>query len=137
MAAAPADSSPLGVVKREPLHGKISIRLRSDDLQLLRERASSRDMPTATFVSYLIRAHLHRLAPLPTSELMALKRSVAEVGAIGRNLNQIAHALNRGEHSSGPSREELHALLQALYVLREHTKALIRANLESWEVGNA
>ena len=137
MTAEPADSSLLSVVKREPLHGKISIRLRSDDLQLLRERAQTRQMPTSTFVSFLIRAHLRRLTPLPTVELMAFKRSVAEVGAVGRNLNQIAHAFNRGDQPTGPSKDELRALLQALYALREHTKALIRANLQSWEVGDA
>src|SRR5450756_1477880 len=67
--------------------GRISVRLRPDDLLLLRERATARDLPTGTYVSLLIRSHLRRLAPLPTLELAALKRSVAEIGAIGRNLN--------------------------------------------------
>ncbi len=40
-------------------------------------------MPTATYVSVLVRAHLRDLAPLPKAELMAFKRSVAELGAYG------------------------------------------------------
>ena len=115
--------------------GKMSLRLRPDDQLLLRERAMGRSMPTATYVSFLIRSHLRRLAPLPTAELVALKQSIAEIGAIGRNLNQIARSLNQGERNSGPSRADLQALLRALTGLRDHTKALVAVNLTSWEAG--
>jgi len=123
-------------VDASPATGKISVRLRPDDLSMLRERATARSVPTGTYVSFLIRSHLRSLAPLLTPELAALKRSLAELGAIGRNLNQIAHALNRGEHPNGPSRADLQALLRALGGLRDHTKALITRNLESWNLGH-
>jgi hypothetical protein len=122
-------------VEPAPQGGKISVRLRTDDLLLLRERAQRRELPTSTYVSYLIRAHLRSLAPLPTVELSALKQSLAEVGAIGRNLNQIARAVNQGEAPTGPSRSDAQALLRALTGLRDHIKALIHANLTSWEIG--
>jgi predicted DNA binding CopG/RHH family protein len=122
-------------VKPVPVGGKISVRLRTDDLLLLRERATARALPTGTYVSYLIRAHLRSVTPLPTGELAALKRTLAEVGAIGRNLNQIAHAVNQGERPTGPSRADAQALMRALYGLRDHIKAVITANLTSWEVG--
>jgi hypothetical protein len=115
--------------------GRLSIRLRSDDLLLLRERAKAREMPTSTYVSPLIRSHLHLLAPLPTAELVVLKRSVAEISAIGRNLNQIARAFNQGEPSDAASKADLRALLRALTGLRVHVKALINANLVSWRSG--
>jgi hypothetical protein len=38
--------------------GRISVRLRSDDLLLLRERARAREIPTSTYVSFLVRVHL-------------------------------------------------------------------------------
>jgi hypothetical protein len=72
-------------VEPVPIDGKITVRLRTDDLLLLRERAKARVMPTSTYVSFLIRSHLRALTPLPTPELEALKRSVAEISAIGRN----------------------------------------------------
>jgi Bacterial mobilisation protein (MobC) len=115
--------------------GKISVRLTDGDLLLLRERARTRDLPTATYVSYLIRSHLRNLAPLPGNELAALRQSVAEIGAIGRNLNQIAHAWNRGQEPSEPSRSDLIAILKALTAMRDHTKDLISANIISWKVG--
>src|ERR1700741_5502464 len=64
---------------------RLYVRLRVDDQRLLKERAAARSMAPATYVSVLVRAHLRDLAPLPKEELLALKRSVAEVFAIGRN----------------------------------------------------
>jgi hypothetical protein len=122
-------------VEPVPIDGKITVRLRTDDLLLLRERAKARVMPTSTYVSFLIRSHLRALTPLPTSELEALKRSVAEVSAIGRNLNQIARAANQGERPNGPSKADLQALLRALMGLRVHMKVLINVNLASWRSG--
>ena len=116
--------------------GKISVRLRTDDLLLLRERAKARAMPTSTYVSLLIRSHLRSVTPLPTAELDVLKRSVAEISAIGRNLNQIARAVNQGEGSNGASKADLQALLRALNGMRVHIKSLINSNLESWRSGD-
>jgi hypothetical protein len=56
------------------------IRLRADDQILLRERAVARAMALATYVSVLTQAHMRSLAPLPEEELLALKRTVAELG---------------------------------------------------------
>jgi Bacterial mobilisation protein (MobC) len=116
---------------------RFSIRLRPDDQILLRERAAARGMPVATYVSVLTRAHLRSLSPLPKGELLALKRAVSELGSIGRNLNQIARAANQGERASGPSREDLRAILRVCEGLRDHVKALLSANLKSWEQGYA
>jgi hypothetical protein len=124
-------------VEPVPVGGKISVRLRSDDLLVLRERAKARAMPTSTYVSLLIRSHLRSVTPLPTAELNVLKRSVAEISAVGRNLNQIARAVNQGEGSSnGSSKADLQALLRALNGMRVHIKSLINSNLESWRSGD-
>src|ERR1700685_2807627 len=80
---------------------RLSVRLAPEDRILLSDRARARGMPSATYVSVLVRSHLRNLAPLPKEELLALKRSVAELGAIGRNLNQIARAANQGSRAPG------------------------------------
>jgi hypothetical protein len=116
---------------------RVCIRLRPDDRLLLRERASARGMPSATYVSVLLRAHLRNLAPLPKDELVVLKRAVAELGAVGRNLNQIARAANSGNRVVGPTREDLRAILKVCEVMRDNVKGLIRANVTAWEVGYA
>jgi hypothetical protein len=112
---------------------RFSIRLRPDDQILLRERAAARGMPTATYVSVLTRSHLRSLSPLPKEELLALRRTVSELGLIGRNLNQIARAANQGERVSGTSREDLRAILKVCEGLRDHVKGLLSANIKSWE----
>ena len=116
---------------------RLSVRLAPEDRILLSGRATARGMPSATYVSVLVRSHLRNLAPLPKEELLALKRSVAELGAIGRNLNQIARASNQGGKPSGPGREDLRSMLKVAEALRDHVKALLRANQNSWEQGYA
>jgi hypothetical protein len=114
---------------------RFSIRLRPDDQILLRERAGARGMPAATYVSILTRAHLRSLSPLPKEELLALRRTVSELGSIGRNLNQLARAANHGARASGPSREDLRAILRVCEGLRDKVKGLLSANIKSWEQG--
>jgi len=66
--------------------------------------------------------------------LSALKRAVAELGAVGRLLNQIAKALNQGDQTAGVTKADLQAILRACTGLRDHMKDLINANLKSWAV---
>lgn len=66
---------------------------------------------------------------------MALRRSVAELGAVCRNLNQIAHAVRQGAAASGPRREDVATMLRICTALRDHFKATLLANLRSWQDG--
>jgi hypothetical protein len=116
---------------------RLYVRLAPEDRILLSGKATARGMPSATYVSVLVRSHLRNLAPLPKEELLALKRSVAELGAIGRNLNQIARATNLGAKPAGPGREDLKSMLRVAEGLRDHVKALLRANQISWKQGHA
>lgn len=113
------------------------VRLRSEDRLLLDARAEACGMRPATYASVLLRAHLRGLTPLPKDELTALKRAVAELGAVGRNLNQIAKAVNQGAHVADPGRDEFRAILKICEALRDHTKGLIKANNASWAMGHA
>lgn len=117
-------------------NARVFVRLRSEDHVLLRERATSREMATATYASVVLRTHLRGVWLFPDRELLELRRSVAELGAIGRNLSQIARAANQSGRFAGPSSQELQALLRACVGLRDHVKALIRANTASWETGH-
>jgi hypothetical protein len=113
----------------------ILVRLRREDGLLLDARADARGMRRATYISVLIRAHLRQLAPLPKDELLALKRSIAELATIGRNINQIAKAVNEGGRAPGSVREEFRAMLKICEALRDNTKALLIANATSWQTG--
>jgi len=121
--------------RRSPV-ARLNVRLRAEDRLLLHERAAARGMAASTYVSVLVRSHLRALTPLPKEELLALKRSVSELGAIGRNLNQIAKAAHDGRPMSGIGRDEFRAILRICEALRDHTKNLIKENTASWAVGH-
>lgn len=125
-----SDSS--GSVRR----ARLTIRLEAEDRRWLESRAINRAMPAATYASALLRAHLRHAAPVPKAELQALRQAVGELGAIGRNLNQLARLANAGERGA-VSRDELRSLLRACQGLRHHVLQLLSANLRSWEIGNA
>ena len=93
-------------------------------------------MRPATYVAVLTRSHLRCLAPLPKDEMQALRRSIGELAAIGRNLNQIAKAANDGGRLPSSAREEFRAMLKVCEALRDNTKGLLKANVTSWESGH-
>jgi hypothetical protein len=115
----------------------ILVCLRAEDRLLLDARSEARGMRPATYVSVLIRSHLRQLAPLPRDELLALKRCIGELASIGRNINQIAKAMNEGGRAPGSVREEFRAMLKICEALRDNTKELLKANVISWETGFA
>jgi hypothetical protein len=114
---------------------RVHIRLRAEDRLLLEARAEARGMRPATYVSVLTRSHLRRLAPLPKDELLVLRRSIGELAAIGRNINQIAKVANEGGGLPRSAREEFRAMLTICEALRDNTKRLLKENLASWESG--
>jgi predicted DNA binding CopG/RHH family protein len=116
----------------KPRDNRLYVRLAMEDLHLLRERCMARRMTPGTYLAVLARAHLRALIPLPKEELQALKHSVAELGAIGRNLNQLARAPHQGERSSALGRGDLAAFLKVAQGLRDHIKSLVKANEASW-----
>ena len=73
----------------------------------------------------------------PKVELAALKQAVGELGAIGRNLNQIARAINQGGRTARPGCGEFEAILKICEALRDDTKGVIKSNTPSWASGYA
>ena len=113
------------------------VRLRNEDRLLLDARAEARGMRPATYASVLLRSHMRKLTPLPKDELLALKRSIALLASIGRNINQIAKAANQGGRIADSAGAEFRAMLKICVALRDNTKALLKANETSWVTGNA
>ncbi len=115
---------------------RLYVRLAPEDQLLLVERAGARGMAAATYISVLVRAHMRHLSPLPEAEFTAFRQSIAELGAIGRNLNQIVRTVQQGGSATGPRREDVVAMLRICTGLRDHFKATLLANLRSWQVGH-
>ena len=116
---------------------RFNVRLGPEISRLLRERAKGRGMPSATYIASLVRVHFLDAAPLPKAEYLAVKQAVVELSAIGRNLDQIARAMNQGGRPAPPGREEVMAMLKVAGALRDHIKALVSANTRTWGTGHA
>jgi len=126
-----------GRTGRQSRSARLYVRLRPEDQLLLAERAAARRMAPATYVSVVVRSHLRDLAPLPADELRALNRVVAELGAMGRNLNQIARASHQIVPAADLQGVQVMAMIRVYGALRDHVKALLKANALSWKVGHA
>ena len=81
----------------------------------------------------LVRTHLRGMPPLPDRELAALRHAAGALGAVGRNLNQIARVAHRTGRVEGITTAGLRAMLVAFEGLRVRFKRLIEANIASWE----
>jgi hypothetical protein len=126
-----------GRESRGPNGKPMLVRLRNEDKLLLDARAEARGMRPATYVSVILRSHLRQLTPLPKDEFLALKRSIALLASIGRNINQIAKAANQGGRIADSAGAEFRAMLKICVALRDNTKSLLKANETSWETGHA
>jgi hypothetical protein len=115
----------------------VYVRFRDEDRLLLDARAAARGLRPATYVSVLVRSHLRSLTPLPKDEYLALKRSIAVLASIGRNINQIAKVANQGSRIPDSVGAEFRAMLKICVALRDNTKSLLKANETSWETGHA
>ena len=137
LANASSDDLAEPVAPSDSRDARLTVRLVPEDRALLRERAAARTMHAATYVSALVRSHLRRVAPLPDRELSSLQASVRELAAIGRNLNTMARLLQQGARQAVPGLQEVQAMLRVCEALRDHFRALIKANLISWNIGHA
>ena len=132
--AAPSEVAAATSSERPTRLARLYVRLTSGDWALLRERAAARCVAPATYASTVIGAHLRRaIPPLAKVELQALRQSVAQLRAIGNNLNQIAKASHSGGEIGAPSREDLFAILKVCEAFRDHIRRVIQANVTSWQ----
>jgi hypothetical protein len=137
LGTAPANDAKVLVVEPIGPRARVYVRLRRNDHALLRERAAGRGLASATYVSMLVRTHLQNVPPLPDRELAELRNAVGALGAVGRNLNQIARVAHQTGRVEGLTTAHLRAMLAAFEGLRAHFKRLIEANIASWETDHA
>jgi hypothetical protein len=130
------DPKPTGA-RSMPRDSRLYVRLRLEDRKLLEARTLIRGMPSATYVSLLVRSHLHAVAPLPEGEMLAVKQSVSELRSIGRDLKIMARTIGRDETRPQPGQRDVLRLMTVGEVLLDRIKALYVANAKAWETGDA
>ncbi|EJE4183758.1 plasmid mobilization relaxosome protein MobC [Vibrio parahaemolyticus] len=120
--------------KSEPKSGKITIRLSASNQNKLTKRARLEGYPNRTkWTTAMVLAALHREPVLSEDEIATLRESNRELAAIGRNLNQIARALNI-EFRKGDQvkMEAVEALADRIAQHKDSVAMLINRNMKRW-----
>lgn len=126
-----SESKKLGGVKSED----VRVRLSLFEYQELARLAAIRHWKRGTYLAHLLRVHLIGQPRFSDDEMLALREATTQLSALGRNVNQIARALNTSLEEAHLALavpfEEMKALIDQE---RSSVKDLVRANLKSWGV---
>jgi hypothetical protein len=117
--------------------GRITLRLRPGDPARLAARAAARGLKPASYLTLLVHAHLSHDPPLPMAELAELKRAVGELSALGRSLSGRGSPVTPDSAAPVDWTEGVTAVRASVEQLRVSVADLVRANLVSWESGDA
>ena len=113
----------------------LSVRLPTFLANAVRERATHKGMSASRWKARLIQSHLMREPVLSDGQIDALRDSNLELRAIGRNLNQIARALNaRPEETDRLKLEAVNALADVIKTHVETAVRLIHHSQNDWGV---
>lgn len=118
----------------KPSHRK-EISLTESELKLVEALAAKEGFSVSKWIVALVRARLTGTPQFGQTELELLARSNLQLLAIGRNLNQVAKALNTSPHDHSVYRIEMIEVLAA--DIKAHTKVVsdaMSANLERWRI---
>lgn len=112
---------------------RVEIRLTNSERNSVERVAAHLGTSPNKWITDLVRAYITHEPQLGMHELQVIGESNNQLRAIGRNLNQIALNLNRGDHS-----DEVSTVAgQLVSKINKHTEvvhAVIRSNLERWRI---
>lgn len=128
--AKPTESRGRGEAKA----GKVTVRLTERERNALLERVQLEGYGNPTkWVTALVRAALHKEPVLTDGEVAALRESNRELAAIGRNLNQVARALNIEFRESDKLKQEaIEKLAERIEQHKELVAGLLSRNMSRW-----
>jgi hypothetical protein len=132
------DSVPRGVEVRdraEKPRVRVELHLTESEHRTLTPLARAEGFPVTKWIIALIRARLIGHPQFGQAELEMLARSNQQLLAIGRNLNQLAKALNTSPRDQRAFRVDLITELSSR--IQTHTtmvSRVMRGNLERWQI---
>jgi hypothetical protein len=116
---------------------RVTVRFTRNEGRELHRLASARGLKRSAYLGGLFRAQATREPYFSEDEIGALREANRQLAAIGRNVNQIAKALNTSLDQADIAKAFEYGQMKALLdEHRQEVKALIRANLKSWGVAD-
>jgi hypothetical protein len=113
---------------------RLTVRLPAFLLDAVKARGAACGLATSRWIAALVQSNLTRQPVLTDDELSAVQAANRELAAVGRNLNQIARALN--EAVQGAERVRLDTLAELAAAIerdRQAIRALVRASRQAWK----
>jgi hypothetical protein len=113
----------------------LSVRLFTFLADAVRERGAHKGMTASRWMAALIQSHLTREPVLDDKKIEILRASNNELRMIGRNLNQIARAMNtRPEETDQIKLEVIEALAQVFGEHQAKVTGLIQHSQKDWGI---
>lgn len=114
---------------------RVTVGFRQKHYSILLELSNARGMKPSAYLSNLFVVHSTQSPVFSKAELAAVREAAKELAALGRNVNQIAKAINiTDEEIYQVKKLELQELSAQLNAIRAGLKDMLRANLDSWGV---
>jgi len=113
---------------------RITVRMPSFLMQAAKEKGKAKGMAPSRWITALVQSNLAKKPVMADQELLALKANIRELTAIGRNINQMARALNESRSNTEKVRLDMLALLdETLKTNLSLIRDLVRASQQAWE----
>lgn len=124
------------LARQVPRAERLYVRLSVTDRRSLVDKAESARVPVATYISMLVRSHICRVAPPLDEPIRLLRQEIKALGALAQHLDQLTRAIDKTGRLPGSLKQEVGAMLAISNKLRDHTRSMLQAHIDSWEVGH-
>lgn len=112
---------------------RMTVRMPRFLMEAATARGKVKGMAPSRWVAALVQSNLTRQPVMTDDELAGLLATNRELAAVGRNINQIARALNDAFHETERVKiERLAQLRDAIVKQRAAVRVLVRASQNSW-----
>ena len=113
---------------------RITVRMPSFLMQAAKEKGKAKGMATSRWIAALVQSNIAKNPVMADQELNNLKASIRELNAIGRNINQMARALNESRNNTDKvNLDTLYLLGNSLKRNLSAVRELVRASQKVWE----
>ncbi|WP_157754480.1 plasmid mobilization relaxosome protein MobC [Pseudomonas putida] len=129
---------PSAIAKAEPAEvgktkARVDVPLAPSEGRALEQLAGEMGWSRSKYLAQLFRVHLSSEPRFSEKELLELRQVTMQLSALGRNVNQIARALNVSlDHANQAHAVQWETMHKVIDLHRQFVKRLVKSNLDYW-----
>ena len=128
-----ADEKPAESNQEKTETERITVRMPGFMLQAAKEKGKGKGMATSRWIAALVQSNIAKNPVMTDQELITIKATIRELTAIGRNINQMARALNESKNNTDKVKLTTLALLgESMKRNISAVRELVRASQQVW-----